>query len=109
MQQMEREVKAEVLAPLPEHHKLFGLLDVGSATGKPTLICGPDMSGKASGALAWCAAHNVPCEARVLTPDCTAEDLFGKLVPSSSTDTEQNGLAAVGGSGVALAAVPVFT
>ena len=72
-----------MLAPLPEHRALFGLLDVGRATGKPTLICGPEMAGKAAAALAWCREHALPCEAQVLNPDCTAEDLFGKLMPSS--------------------------
>ena len=78
------QVGQSVLAPLPEHRKLHGLLDVAHATGKPTLICGPDLAGKAAAALAWSSARGMVCETQVLTPDCTAEDLFGKLVPSSS-------------------------
>ena len=72
---------ADTLAILPEHRFLFALLDVSLATGKPALICGPDISGKASAATAWCRTRGRPLETRVLTPDCTAEDLFGHLMP----------------------------
>lgn len=80
----------EGLALLPEYAHLFGLLDAARATGKPVLLCGTHMTGKASGALAWCQRHGLVCESRVLTPDCTAEELFGKLMPGSA-GTNRNG------------------
>ena len=76
--------RADTLTVLPEHRSMFGLLDVARATRKPVLLCGPDRSGKASAALAWARHNGCECVLRVLTPDCTAEDLFGKLVPNAS-------------------------
>ena len=78
-----RPAASSKLAMLPEHQDLLGLLDVGHATGKPILICGPDMSGKASSVLLWCEHRSRSCHMFVLTPESSAEDLFGKLVPQN--------------------------
>ena len=65
------------VALLPEHLALFTALDTGLVTGKPTLICGPSMGGKASAVIKWAHHRALRCEVRLLTPDVTAEDLFG--------------------------------
>ena len=71
-------------AVLFEHSHLFAMLDVSAATRKPTLVCGPDMCGKASAAIAWARSRGRACVVRVLTPETTAEELFGQIVPSSA-------------------------
>ena len=85
------------LALLPEHGALFAALDVGEATGKPLLVCGPDLSGKASAVLRWAAGRGLRCESHVLTPDATAEDLFGKWVPNANDGQRPGGLLSASG------------
>ena len=40
-------------------------------TGKPALVCGPDMSGKAAAVRAWCLASGAAYVMYTLTPECT--------------------------------------
>jgi hypothetical protein len=46
-------IQEEELAFLPELAPLFDCLDIGFETGRPVMLCGEDLSGKASAARKW--------------------------------------------------------
>jgi midasin len=73
-------IQEEELAFLPELAPLFDCLDIGFETGRPVMLCGDDLSGKAAAArkwIHWRDKHSIEC---ALTPDISAEDLFGEIL-----------------------------